>query len=216
MNKVRFGLKNVMKAEVIRDGDTVTFGELTPIKGAQSMTMNREGSDSQDIYADDTVYYTIAGTNGGYTVEMQFVHLDDQTRQELLGETSINGVSIETADQRAPEFAYVMEMQGDTKPIAACFYCGTASRPNTSANTKGETPSPDTDTLSVRFIAVDLPIDGKEKPVIKANIEYENNPEAYEKWFEQVLTPADLEKLTLPTTPTPPAGGGEEEEPEGE
>lgn len=203
-NKVRFGLKKVHRAKLIRKNDgTVEFGDPEAMPGAVSISFNREGSDAKDFYADDGVYYTIAGTNGGYTADLVIARLSADDREALLGETyDSDGVQYETTDDQAPEYAYIMEMQGDFSPIAFCYYCGKASRVNSNANTKGEQVDVDTDTVSIRFIGVDLPFADETKSVIQGHLEKtEENAEKYAEFFESVHTPTFAPAEQVSVTP---------------
>ena len=190
-NKVRYGLKNLHRAEVVRDGDKVTFGTPVRMRGAVSITFTKEGSDSQDFHADDEVYYVIDGTNGGYSAELTIARLGLDDREALLGESyDDDGVQFETTDDKAPEWAYIMEMQGDFSPIAFCFYCGKASRIDMNANTKGENVEVDTDTVSLRFTGIELPWGTETKSIVQGHMEKtEANAEKYKKFLEEVHMP---------------------------
>lgn len=191
-NKVRFGLKNLHRAEVKRDpSGTVTFGEPVKMPGAVSISFTPEGSDAQDFYADDTVYYTVDGTNGGYSAELVVARLGDEDRQALLGEiVDDDGVMFESTDSKAPEYAYLMEMQGNNCPIAFWFYCGKASRISMNANTKGDSVEVDTDTVSLRFTAVDLPYGEETLSFIQAHMEKtDKNADKYAEFMKAVRMP---------------------------
>lgn len=191
-NKVRFGLKNLHRAKVIRNADgTVSFGEPERMRGAVSIAFTKEGSDAQDFYADDEVFYTVDGTNGGYSADLVIARLNADDREALLGETyDDDGVQFETTDDKAPEWAYIMEMQGDFSPIAFCYYCGKASRIDMNANTKGESVDIDTDTVSIRFTGVELPFGTETKSVIQGHLEKtEENAEKYTQFLKAVHLP---------------------------
>lgn len=193
-NKVRYGLSRLYRAAVQRSNDdTVSYGNLVRMPGAVSISFSTEGSDPTDFYADDSVYYTIEGTNGGYTAELVVARVSDEDRVALLGEhVAENGVQYETTEDKPPEYAYIMEMQGNFKPIAFCFFCGKASRIALNANTKGESVEVDTDTISIRFTGIDLEdADGEIKKFIQGHIEKTDTNEAmYKKFFEEVPVPS--------------------------
>lgn len=206
-NKVRFGLKNLHRAEVKRAADgTVTFGDPVRMRGAVSIALTREGSDAKDFYADDEVYYTIAGTNGGYSADLVIARLSTDDREALLGEvTDDDGVQFETTDDKAPEYAYIMEMQGDFSPIAFCFYCGKASRINMNANTKGESVDVDTDTVSLRFVGIELPFGDETESVVQGHIEKtDDNADKYKDFLKAVhlpnVTTTEVETLSAKST----------------
>lgn len=187
---MRFGLKNLYRAKLNRTDDGITFDKPVRMPGAVSATLTPEGSDPSDFYGDDGIYFTIPGTNGGYTGEFVLARLSDEDRRALLGEQVSNGIQFECTDDEIPEYAYLMEMQGDFKPIKFGFYCGKASRVAMNANTKGESVEVDTDTLSVRFTGVELPFNGDIKSVIKGFIEKsDDNKEQYDNFFKEVQLP---------------------------
>lgn len=191
-NKVRYGLKKLYRAEVKRAANgNVTFGKPERMPGAVSIALTPEGSDAQDFYADDEVYYTVEGTNGGYSAELVVARVSDADRVALLGEfVDDDGVHYEATDDKSPEYAYIMEMQGNFSPIAFCFYCGKASRISLNANTKGESVEVDTDTISLRFTGVELPVGKELKSLIQCHLEKtEDNAEKYESFFTSVTTP---------------------------
>ena len=162
-NKIRYGLKNVHYAVLGQSG----YGTPVAWPGAVSLTLNREGADSSDFYADDGIYYTFGAVNGGYSGDLEMAFLPDSIAQALLGEVSSDGGSFELASKEPVEFALMCEMQGNDSSIGLVLYGCKASRPNTTANTKGENPSADTQTLNIRIAGHDYTIDGTSERVIK-------------------------------------------------
>lgn len=190
-NKVRYGLRNLYRAEVKRTDSGVTFGDPVKMPGAVSATFTPEGTDAQEFHADDVVYHVVDGTNDGYSCELVVARVSDADRVALLGESvDDNGIQFETTDDKAPEYAYIMEMQGNFRPIAFCFHCGKASRIALNANTKGENVEVDTDTISVRFTGIELPWGSEKKNVVQCHLEKtEANAEKYMNFFNSVPTP---------------------------
>jgi phi13 family phage major tail protein len=188
-DKVRFGLRNV-KYAVKSQG---SYGTPVDWAGAVSMTLSTEGSDSEDFYADDGIYYSFGGTNGGYTVELEMARITDAVRIALLGEStdSTSGAQFEYADVEPAEFALLFECQGDEGPIGFAFYGCKASRPALNANTKGETPSVDTETLSIRVAGEDIGTGASKRHVIQGHIEKTAaNTAKYTAFFASVVLPA--------------------------
>lgn len=187
-NKVRYGLKNVKYA--VLNGDA--YGTPVAWPGAVSLSLSREGGDSSDFYADDGVYYTFGGTNGGYSGDLEMAYMPDSIRVALLGEKAdgTTKVQYEVVSGEAPEFALICEMQGDSGPIGFVFYGCKASRPELQANTKGDSPSVDTATLNVRIGGHDFTMAGKTEHVIQGHIEKTtDNATEYTAFFNTVSVP---------------------------
>lgn len=189
-NKIRYGLRNAKYA--VFNSTAGTYGALEDMKGAVSLSLSREGGDSSDFYADDGIYYTFAGTNGGYSGELELARVTDKIRVDLLNEIvdSATGVQFETTDSQQVQFALICEMQGDENPIGFVFYNCVASRPEMSANTKSENPDVDTDTLNIRIAAQEFTYDGNKKNFVQGHIEKTTeNAAKFTAFFESVVTP---------------------------
>ena len=189
-NKVRFGLANTKYA--IWDEEQQKYGELKDMKGAVSLSLTREGGDNTDFYADNGVYYTFAGTNGGYSADLEIARVTDQIRQDILGEIvdSGTGVQFEVTDANPAQFALITEMQGDQGPIAFAFYNVKASRPEMNANTKNDSPEVDTDTLNLRIASQEFTYLGESKPFVQGHIEKTTaNADKYAAFFQTVVLP---------------------------
>lgn len=189
-NKIRYGLKNAKYA--VYNTANGTYGALKELKGAVSLSLSREGGDSSDFYADDGIYYTFAGTNGGYSGDLELARITDEVRVDLLNEIADagTGVQFETTDSSQVQFALLCEMQGDQNPIGFVFYNCVASRPEISANTKGESPDVDTDTLNVRIAAQEFTYNGETKSFVQGHIEKTaENAAQFTAFFASVVTP---------------------------
>jgi phi13 family phage major tail protein len=190
VNKVRYGLKNA-KYSVYSEQSKI-YGSLKPLPGAVSLSLSREGGDSSDFYADDGIYFTFSGTNGGYSGELEVARITDQVRIDLLGEIadSATGVQFETTTAEPPQFALVCEMQGDQYPIGFVFYNCKASRPEMNANTKNESPDVDTDTLNIRIAAQTFIYGDNSVPFVQGHIEKTaDNTAKYTAFFASIVTP---------------------------
>ena len=189
-NKIRYGLRNTKYA--IYNSADGTYGTLKDMPGAVSLSLSREGGDSSDFYADDGIYYTFAGTNGGYSAELELARITDTVRVDLLNEIldEASGVQFETTEATQVQFALITEMQGDQYPISFVFYNCVASRPEINANTKGESPDVDTDTLNIRIAAQKFTYDGSEQSFVQGHIEKtESNAAQFSAFFSSVVTP---------------------------
>ena len=189
-SKIRFGLRNTKYA--IWDSANNTYGQFKDLKGAVSLSLSREGGDNTDFYADDGVYFTFAGTNGGYSADLEVARITDEIRVDLLGEIIDEGTGIQFEEVHAmpAEFALVTEMQGDSGPIGFVFYNCKASRPEMNANTQGENPDVDTDTLNIRMASRSFTYLGEEKDFVQGHIEKtSDNTAQYTAFFTSVVVP---------------------------
>lgn len=189
-NKIRYGLRNTKYA--IWDSATNKYGAFKELKGAVSLSLSREGGDNTDFYADDGVYFTFAGTNGGYSADLEIARITDEIRVDLLGEIidEGTGVQFEEVHAQPKEFALVTEMQGDTAPIGFVFYNCKASRPEMNANTQGESPDVDTDTLNIRISSRQFTHLGELKDFVQGHIEKTTeNTAQYAAFFNNVVLP---------------------------
>ena len=196
--KVRFGLRNSKYA--IWDSDSSTFGELKELPWAVSLSLSAEGGDGSDFYADDTICYTFAGTNGGYQGDLELSNIPDSVRVDLLGEVAdtTTGVQFELGDAEPAQFALITEMQTDEGPIGFVFYNCKASRPQISANTKSDNPDVDTETLSLRIAAQEFTYQGNKKRFIQGHIQKTNtNASLYNAFFGAVVTPGESSESGL-------------------
>ena len=190
-NTVKFGLKKVKYA--LWDEDSKEYGTLVELPGAVSWTQTREGSDSSDFYADDGVYYTMSGTNGGYSAELELAYLTDDVRIDLLGEIAdeTTGIQFETTDAEYPQFAIMFETTGDKQTTGFVFYNCKASRPEMNANTKNDNPDVDTVTLNIRIAAQTFTYDGKKRGFVQGHIDNTDaNASRYSAFFSTVVTPS--------------------------
>lgn len=189
-NKVRFGLRNAKYA--VYNSQAGTYGALKDMKGAVSMSVTREGGDAADFYADDGIYFTFAGTNGGYSADLTIARITDEIRVDLLGEVldSATGIQYEKTTAEPAQFALITEMQGDQGPIGFVFYNCKASRAEFDANTKNENPDVDTDTINIRMSAQPFTINGTETSIVQGHIEKtDDNAAKYEAFFTSVVIP---------------------------
>ena len=192
-NKVRYGLRNTKYA--VYNPATASYGEVKELKGAVSLSLSLEGGDSSDFYADDGIYHTFAGTNGGYSGDLELARITDEVRVDLLGEAvdDTTGVQYEKTTAEPAEFAIITEMQGDSGPIGFAFYNCKANRPEIQANTKGESPDVDTDTLSLRIAAREFVINEVTTPVVQGHIEKTaDNTAKFAAFFAAVTYPGTI------------------------
>ena len=190
--KYRYGLKKTKYA--IWDTTNEEYGELKDLPGAVSLSLSSEGGDGSDFYADDGIWATFPGTNGGYSGTLELANIPDEARVDLLGEfiDEATGIQYETTDAEPPEFALVTEAQTNIGPIAVVLYSVKATRPEFNANTKGENVDVDTETLTLRIGARDLPYGDSTKKFVKGTLQKtDENAEQYAAFFEAVALPTE-------------------------
>ena len=151
-NKVHFGLKNVHYAVITYTGGVPSWGTPVAVPGAVSLTLSKEGSDT-DFYADDVKYFHLAGNNG-YTGSLEMASFPVAMREALWGMTvtSTGKMLVEDASAQPAEFALMFEIDGDQAPDRYCIYRCVASRPDVASTTKGE--STDVQTQSCDLTAM--------------------------------------------------------------
>lgn len=184
--KVKFGLKNVYYAlaTIAADG-TATYGTPVRLPGAVSCSFEPAGENT-NFYADDQVYFTTGGSTG-YTGELELAMIPDAFRKDCLGENdSVTGTLIEVADASPARFALMFEFTTDDNAIKHVFYNCTATRPNMTGNTKGESTEVQTETISLNCTTIYNA--ALTKNIVKAKAD--STASAYSTWYTAVYQPA--------------------------
>lgn len=186
MNKVKFGLKNVWvaplteKYDAITNKYTYTYDAPFAIKGAVNLSTSAVG-DTNDMYADDVIYYSNSA-NQGYEGDFEMALVPEDFETKILGFTKdSNGAIIENSNAKSRAFALGFEVTGDSKGRKTWFYNCTAARPSMNAQTKESGATPQTDTLSLKF----MPRlgDNAVKAVLTEN---ETNKSVFDSFFSKV------------------------------
>ncbi len=186
-NKVKYNLKNVHAARLTETvtGGTVTYTYDTPqaIPGAVSISLDAEG-ESNPFYADGIVYFRSV-TNNGYSGDLEMALIPEWFRTEILQETlDDNGVLVEKNDlHENVKFALLFEFDGDVNCIRHVLYNCTSSRPSIESQTKENTVSPGTESLT---ITADPRSDG----LVKARTGDTTDNATYAGWYSAVYVPA--------------------------
>lgn len=151
-NKVKFGLKNVYYAKITAvSGGSYTYSTPVAIPGAVSLTGSPSG-DSEDFYADNTIYYSSAA-NQGYEGELEVAMLPDSFLTDILGYTTdTNGALVENSSVPTAEFALGFQVEGDTKNRRTWYYNCSCTRPNNDAATLESSKTPQTQTMSIKMM----------------------------------------------------------------
>lgn len=169
-NKVHFGLKNVHYALITYSSSGVpSWGAVKAVPGAVSLSLAKEGSDT-DFYADDVKYYHIAGNNG-YSGTLEMADFPATMRQDLWNQSiSTTGkLLIEDVDAQPAEFALLFEIDGDQTPERYCFYRCLAARPDVASATKADTTEVQTQSCDLSVMPV---IDPTSASVINGKVYY--------------------------------------------
>lgn len=190
MDKIRYGISNSKYA--VWDEETSTYGTIKDFPGAVSLSLTREGGDSSDFWADNSVFYSFAGTNGGYSADLEMARISDQVRVDLLGEVvdEATGVQLEVTDAKPAQFALITEMELDGSKVAFVFYNCKASRIEMNANTANDNPDVDTDTLNLRIAQQEFDYDGVTHGFVQGHIvKTSSNADKYAAFFQGVVIP---------------------------
>lgn len=184
---VRFGIKNVHYA--VLNEKTNEYGTPKPIPGAVKLTLTPEGNEST-FYADDTPYVSFT-TNAGYSLSFDGAYITDEMRRDLLGELQDkNKVQIEASDAKPAIVAFMWEFDGTKIAKRGLLYKVTCSRPSEEGNTKTDSTTPDTHTLTGKATPSKQTINNVKRDVVKASVTNEEATAAiFNKWFEKVYIP---------------------------
>lgn len=150
MNKVRFGLSNVVAFPITENTKgAITYGEKIAIPGAVSIKISPIG-DSESFYADNKAYYT-TDSGAGYEAEVEIALIPDKFDTECLGAAKDQqGAIIETATP-APKknFALAFQFEGDESATKHILYCCTASKSDLEGKTKEDKVDVATETIKL-------------------------------------------------------------------
>ena len=192
--KIKFGFKNVhyvKMTETILNGVTsVSYGQIKPWRGGINIALSPVG-ESTPFYADDGEY-TMLNSNQGYEGDLETAMIPDEVQTDLLGNEEVNGVVVESSENKTQYFALLFEVANDVKARRFVFYrCCLKTRPSIETNTKTDSTEPVTDkvTLSMSPRTDTVIINDEEKHLVKAFTTEEANPEIYNNWFNSVWTP---------------------------
>ena len=182
-NKVKLGLKSCYYAKATITAGVISYATPVALPGAVSLSMDAQGGDQENFYADDIIYFVGAGTNGGYQGDLTLAYIPDGFRKDILGDTvDNNGILVEKANQTSAPFALLFEFTGDKNQTRHVLYNCTAARPAVASQTKEEVANPITDALTIT--AIPTPTDGYVKA--KADSAATN----WASWFTAVQAPA--------------------------
>lgn len=188
-NKVHFGLKNVHYALITYTDGVPAWGTPVAVPGAVSLTLSKEGSDT-DFYADDVKYFHLVGNNG-YTGTLEMADFPAAMREAIWGQTitQTGKMLVEDIDTQPAEFALMFEISGDQTPERYCFFRCTAARPDVASTTKAESTEVQTQSCDLTAMAV---LDTTENSLINGKVYYRTTADTptaqYNSFYEAVST----------------------------
>lgn len=187
-NKIKYGLSRVYyaPATIAADG-TATYDTPVALPGAVSLSLEPSGENSP-FYADNIVYYMTA-TNTGYEGDLEVALVPDDFAQDILGEVvAKNNIQYEDADAAPAHFALLFQFEGDQKATRHVLYNCTATRPNVGSQTKEDTTTPGTETLTITATT----IKALDKNIVKSRTIETTDSTVYDAWFTAVTLPTSL------------------------
>lgn len=184
-NKIKYGIKNCYYAPVTSTGadGTLTYDSPAALPGAVSISLAAQGS-SDPFYADNVVYWKGAANNG-YEGDLELALIPDDFRKDVLGEAlDAKGFYVEHANDTAKEFALLFQFEGDESATRHAFYRCTASRPQVNGQTKEDSISPQTETITITAMA------RINDELVKSRAPYTaSTTSSYALWFTAVQEP---------------------------
>lgn len=186
-NKIKYGIKSLYYAvaTIAADG-TATYGTPVAVPGAVSISLAAQG-ETNPFYADDIVYYTSV-SNTGYEGDLEVATFPDAFLKDILNYyQDANSVLVEDAGAEPVHFALMFEFAGDEKATRHVMYNCVATRPDTESNTKEESISPETETITIT--ATSIHVAALNKDIVKSQTSASTATTAYNAWYTTVYTP---------------------------
>lgn len=190
-NKIKYGLKNVHYAVATIDAEnnTATYATPVAIPGAVSLSMDAQG-ENEPFYADNIVYY-ISVANNGYEGDLEIAEIPRAFEKDVLGAIDDNkNVLVENAEATPVHFALLFQFEGDVKATKHVMYNCVAARPSVNGNTKEETVSPETSSLTITASVIHNT--ALNKDIVKAKADDTSDATVYGGWFESVYQSAGV------------------------
>jgi phi13 family phage major tail protein len=182
-NKVKYGLKNVHYAVATINATDNTATYETPVPWPGAVNFNASANDSNTTFRADNIDYWIGNANNGYEGDFESALIPDSFKKDVLGYIEdANGVLVEDANAPTVHFALLFQFEGDANATRHVLYNCTATRPAVSGATTSDTIEPQTETATIRAIAIHNA--SLDKDVVKASCTPTQT--AYATWFESV------------------------------
>lgn len=180
-NKVHFGLEGLTFWVIDGEG---AYGSPISVPGIVGLSASPQTS-SDAFYADNVEYFRASADNGD-EVELETAGLPDSFLAAALGwRVDTNGALIRVADGVKKQFAMAFKVCGDQCNRGKVYYKGTASIPEDSNQTKGESTDVQTEKIKINFTPI---LVGEEK-VVCARVDADAAPSAWTKFFTEPYMP---------------------------
>lgn len=186
-NKIKYGIKNVYYAvATIANNGTATYDTPVAIPGAVSMSLDAQGENTP-FYADNIVYW-VGNGNTGYQGDLTIARIPDSFKTDVLGMiTDAKDVLVEDMNAEAIHFALLFQFEGDVKATKHVMYNCTCTRPAVTGETKGESITPQTETLTIT--ATSIYNASLQADIVKAEATEDTDSTTYSGWTSAVYVP---------------------------
>ncbi len=186
-NKILYGCEQIHIA--FRNTLDTDWETPIPIPGVVGFNANPDGAENI-FYADNIKYYVVSANNG-YTGDLEMAVIHDDVLIKMLGwHKDDNDMIIEDIEGVPTPFALMGQVQGDSKNRKFIYYNCIASRPARVATTKTDTITPQTQTLSITALPIEVTFGGNTIKTPKGEIELTNeNKSVYDDFFDIVTLP---------------------------
>lgn len=198
MDKVKFNIKNVHVAPMVKEGLEPEWGEIIKIPGAVTFALDPQG-EITPFYADGVVYYQ-SQANNGYTGDLEVAVFPDAFLKAIyqILEGTQSKVLTENANKEIKPFAMMFEEEGDVTGTKFVLYNCMATRPKRTFNTNTNTKTPQTQTISVTASPL-------ENGNVMAMTQEDTPKEVVNNWYKSVFIEGAA------SAANEPAEGGETE-----
>ena len=183
-NKVTYGLTNVYYSvitETLTNGVwTETYATPVRMLGARAISLSAN-SEENNFAADNNAKYFSQYSNSGYDGTLTMAIMDDDFREEVLGETKdTNDNMVQSINDKPKAFALLFQFEGDDKATRHVMYRCTAGQPDVASTTQDTTIEPNE--IAIPISAGGRMSDGK----VKASVKDGNT--GYSTFFSAVYT----------------------------
>lgn len=203
----KIGLSDVYIARLLSDDGTGAPSYDTPIAllGAIQASVNPNSSVETD-YADNGAFF-VTGNRANTEMSLEFTNVDPATLALMLGQTRVNGITLETPLDQAPYFAlgfkvWIGGLDSNGEKIYEYFWYakGKFSAPETGGTTKGENVEFQHVSLTAMFIPTQYKYDGNSGVICShARSDIDTSSDVISNWFNApVVSPSiDTSELTV-------------------
>lgn len=191
MPKVKFGFKNAYYSKIIvGTSGTISYATPVKLKGAVSITLAPAGNEVE-FYAEDGLYFSDSANNG-YDGDLELAMIQEDFLKDILGEVEDrNNVLQESVTASTSPFALLCEFTTDDGAKKFAFYNCTASRPELSSKTKGESKEIQTEKLSIK---IRPNADG----LVKTSTKSDTTALVISEWYSSVYIPTNSSNSDTP------------------